>query len=868
MSEASSQSPSRTVPEKPALEGLEVKWQSRWEADEVYRFDRTRPRDEVYSIDTPPPTVSGSLHVGHVFSYTHTDAIARYKRMRGLAVCYPMGWDDNGLPTERRVQNYYGVRCDPSLPYDPAFQPPDSPPKQPISVSRPNFIELCTRLTEEDEKAFEHLWKYLGLSVDWSMTYATIGQRAQRISQLAFLRLLAQGQAYQLEAPTLWDVDFRTAVAQAELEDREVPGAYHRIRFARADGEGFVEIDTTRPELIPACVALVAHPDDARYQPLFGSDVVSPLFGVKVPIRPHHLADPEKGTGIAMICTFGDLTDVIWWRELNLPVRSIIEANGTLRAITFGGEQWPSVDPARAEAAYAPLIGRGASQARTRLVEQLRESGDLLGEPRPITHAVKFFEKGDRPLEIVTSRQWFIRTMPHREALVRRGRELAWHPPYMRARFENWVEGLNGDWCVSRQRFFGVPFPVWYPVGADGSVRFDAPIVADESRLPIDPSTDVPPGYEAGQRGQPSGFVGDPDVMDTWATSSLTPQIVGQWGEDSDVFDRVFPFDLRPQAHDIIRTWLFSTVLRAHLEHDALPWKHAAISGWVLDPDRKKMSKSKGNVVTPMGLLEEHGSDAVRYWAASGRPGADTAFDTGQMRVGRRLAIKLLNAAKFALGRAEPVGAITAAVDRGLLTRLATLVTEATGDLEDYNYTRALERTEQFFWDFCDNYLELVKARRYGDLGVEGAASANAAMTVTLGTLLRLFAPFLPFVTEEVWSWWKDGSVHNAAWPTADEVLSDIGGAADAAGVEALAMASWTLGEIRRTKSEAKKPLRTPVAELFVVAPAADLASLELARADVASSGLVQRLRTEPGEVRQATVELGELEASPNEVRA
>ncbi len=680
MSEASSQPPSYNVPDKPALEGLEAKWQPRWEAEAVYRFDPTRPRDEVYAIDTPPPTVSGSLHVGHVFSYTHTDVIARYKRMRGFSVCYPMGWDDNGLPTERRVQNFYGVRCDPSLPYDPAFQPPATPGKQPISVSRPNFVELCARLTEEDEKAFEHLWKYLGLSVDWSMTYATIGRRAQRISQLAFLRLFGKGQAYQLEAPTLWDVDFRTAVAQAELEDREVPGAYHRIRFARADGDGSVEIDTTRPELIPACVALVAHPDDPRYQPLFGTDVVTPLFGVKVPIRAHRLADPEKGTGIAMICTFGDLTDVIWWRELQLPVRSIIEPNGTLRPIEFGGEGWPSVDPERAAQAYAPLAGRGASQARARLVEQLKESGDLLGDPRPITHAVKFFEKGDRPLEIVTSRQWFIRTMNHRDALLARGRELEWHPAYMRARFENWVDGLNGDWCISRQRFFGVPFPVWYPIDADGTVRHDTPMLPAESQLPVDPSTDVPAGYTADQRGVAGGFVGDPDVMDTWATSSLTPQIVARWGDDDEFFARVFPLDLRPQAHDIIRTWLFSTVLRAHLGHDALPWKHAAISGWVLDPDRKKMSKSKGNVVTPMGLLEEHGSDAVRYWAASGRPGADTAFDTGQMRVGRRLAIKLLNAAKFALGRTEPIGAITAPVDRGLVTRLAALVADATTD--------------------------------------------------------------------------------------------------------------------------------------------------------------------------------------------
>jgi valyl-tRNA synthetase len=868
MSEASSPQQSPRVPEKPALEGLEAKWQPRWDADGVYTFDRSRPRDEVYAIDTPPPTVSGSLHVGHVFSYTHTDAIARYKRMRGFAVCYPMGWDDNGLPTERRVQNYYGVRCDPSLPYDAAFEPPATPPKQPISVSRPNFIELCTRLTEQDEQAFEHLWRHLGLSVDWSMTYATISRRAQKISQLAFLRLFEKGQAYQLEAPTLWDVDFRTAVAQAELEDREVPAAYHKIRFARANGEGFVEIDTTRPELIPACVALVAHPDDARYQPLFGTEVVTPLFGVKVPIRPHALADPEKGTGIAMICTFGDLTDVIWWRELSLPVRSIIEANGTLRSIAFGGDQWPSIDPVRAEAAYAPLVGRGASQARTRLVEQLKASGDLVGEPRPITHAVKFYEKGDRPLEIVTSRQWFIRTMNHREALIARGREIEWHPSYMRARFENWVEGLNGDWCVSRQRFFGVPFPVWYPIGPDGVVHYDQPIPADAASLPIDPSTDVPPGYQAGQRGVAGGFIGDPDVMDTWATSSLTPQIVAQWGDDEDFFERVFPLDLRPQAHDIIRTWLFSTVLRAHLGHDALPWKHAAISGWVLDPDRKKMSKSKGNVVTPLGLLEEYGSDAVRYWAASGRPGADTAFDTGQMRVGRRLAMKLLNAAKFALSNTEPIGPITGAVDRGLITRLASLVADATQDFEEYNYTRALERSEQFFWDFCDNYLELVKARRYGDLGPEGQASANAALTTVLETLLRLFAPFLPFVTEEVWSWWKDGSVHRAPWPTADGVLATMGGVADQAGVETLAIAAWALGEIRRTKSEAKKPLRTPVVDFHLQAPAAELAAFDLARSDVAASGLVQQVRTSVGDTRQATVALGELEASSSEVGA
>ena len=813
-----------SLPEKPALEGLEAKWNARWEGDSTYQFDGARDRKDVYSIDTPPPTVSGSLHIGHVFSYTHTDVIARFQRMRGKAVFYPMGWDDNGLPTERRVQNYYGVRCDPSLPYDPSFQPPDKPPKPPISVSRPNFIELCARLTAEDEKVFEHLWRYLGLSVDWTRTYATIGRSAQRVSQAAFLRLLKRGIAYQLEAPTLWDVDFRTAVAQAELEDREHPGAYHRIRFeiegagpAEGGGAGpakagrYVEIETTRPELIPACVALVAHPDDERYRPLFGRNVITPLFGVPVPVKPHPLADPEKGSGIAMICTFGDITDVTWWRELSLPVRAVLLPNGAFRQVQWGAEGWESRNAAAAQDAYDQLANLSAVKARARVVELLQQSGDQIGEPRPITHPVKFYEKGDRPLEIITSRQWFIKTMDFREELLRHGRELAWHPDYMRHRYENWVNGLAGDWCVSRQRFFGVPFPIWYPISADGSRDYSRPIVPDESRLPIDPSTDVPDGYAAGQRDQPNGFGGDPDVMDTWATSSLTPQIAGGWLEDPALFARVFPMDLRPQAHDIIRTWLFSTVLRAELEQQTLPWANTAISGFVVDPDRKKMSKSKGNVVTPLALLEEHGSDGVRYWAASGRSGTDTTFDPAQMKVGRRLAMKLLNAARFALMQAEPRGAITEPLDRGMLTALATLVDDSTEQLEAYDYARVLERAETFFWAFCDDYLELVKSRRYGDFGPEGAASANSAMLVALSAMLRLFAPFLPFVTEEVWSWWQPGSIHRAPWPTGGEVLKSIGGKDESA----LAVREATqvaLADVRRIKSVLKKPVKAVIA--------------------------------------------------------
>jgi valyl-tRNA synthetase len=859
------------VPEKPALEGLEDKWIARWEAEGIYRFDRARPRAEVYAIDTPPPTVSGSLHVGHVFSYTHTDVIARFHRMRGKAVFYPMGWDDNGLPTERRVQNFFGVRCDPSLPYDPGFVPPEKPGKQPVPVSRPNFIELCAKLTIEDEKAFERLWRYLGLSVDWGMTYATIDRRSQRISQLSFLRLLGRGAAYQLEAPTLWDVDFRTAVAQAELEDRELPGAYHRVRFGRpgspdAQGIGSVEVETTRPELIPACVALVAHPDDQRYASLFGSHVVTPLFGARVPIRPHPLADPDKGSGVAMICTFGDVTDVIWWRELALPVRAVIQANGTLRPVSWGEAGWDTIDRERAQAAYDQLAGLSAVKARARIVELLKESGDLIGDPRPVTHAVKFYEKGDRPLEIITSRQWFIRTMEYRETLLRHGRELRWHPPYMQARLENWINGLTGDWCVSRQRFFGVPFPLWYTVREDGSLDHEARLIPDEGRLPIDPSTDVPEGYQADQRGRPGGFAGDPDVMDTWATSSLTPQIAGRWLEDDDLFARVFPMDVRPQAHDIIRTWLFSTMLRAELEHGTLPWENAAISGFVLDPDRKKMSKSKGNVVTPMALLEEHGSDGVRYWAASGRPGTDTAFDTGQMRVGRRLAIKLLNASRFVLARPEPNGRATALVDRGLLSSLARLIEESTADLEAYNYTRVLERAETFFWGFCDDYLELVKGRRYGDQGPELAASANGALLTTLSAILRLFAPFLPFATEEVWSWWRPGSVHSSRWPTAADVLAESAPPEpDARAVRALQFAAQVLGAIRKKKSEEQRPLKTRVARAVIRAPEDELALLPDVERDLRASGLIEQIETRVSEVLQVDVELAPPENRPPE---
>lgn len=837
------------VPDKPALEGLEAALTQRWLAEGTYKFNPDTTREQVYSIDTPPPTASGSLHVGHMFSFTQTDVQARYMRMTGKNVFYPMGWDDNGLPTERRVQNYYGVRCDPAIPYNADYRPPAEPAKNQRDfdvVSRQNFIELCEELAVEDEKVFENLFQTLGLSVDWNLTYRTIDDTSRAVSQRAFLANLSGGDAYMAEAPTLWDVTFRTAVAQAELEDREVAGAYYRYPFFTEDGEK-IFIETTRPELLAACAALVANPDDERFQPLFGKTVTSPLFDVELEVKAHPLAKADKGSGIAMVCTFGDLTDVTWWRELQLPTRAIMGRDGRIIADT---PEWITTEAGKE--AYAAIAGKTAFSAKEAVVELLTAAGLLDGEPKKITHPVNFFEKGDKPLEVVTSRQWYIRNggrdEERRERLIGRGKEINFHPSFMRSRYENWIAGLNGDWLVSRQRFFGVPIPVWYPLDAQGNPDYDNPVLPSDESLPVDPAADAAPGYEEAQRDQPNGFTGDADVLDTWATSSLTPQIVGGWSRDEELFSKVYPFDLRPQGHDIIRTWLFSSAVRADALQDSAPWKHAAISGWILDPDRKKMSKSKGNVVVPTEVLNEFGSDAVRYWAASAKLGADTAYEIAQMKIGRRLAIKLLNASKFVLNLGATENSVVSAdlsvlsnpLDRALLAQLSDVVAQSTKAFENYDYARALQISESFFWQFTDDYVELIKDRAYGAAGEAEQASVLAALATALDSLLRLFAPFLPFATEEVWSWWRTGSVHRAAWPAALDVADGDTTMLGTVGV--------ALSGIRKAKSEAKVKQRTGVLSATITANESLVAQLKAGLGDLRAAANAQEITLQSGE--------------------
>jgi len=786
----------------------EAKWRAAWLKSSVFTWDPTAPREQSYVIDTPPPTVSGYLHIGHVYSYTQTDLIARFQRMTGKNVFYPMGFDDNGLPTERLVEKRRNIRA--------------------ADMSREEFIAICLDEVQDAETDFRNLFQEIALSVDWSTEYRTISPLSRRISQLSVLDLFEKDHLYRTLQPTLWDPVDRTALAQAEIAEKEKPGKMWQVAFDLAAG-GTIEIATTRPELLAACVGLMIHPDHPRAAELVGQTVVTPLFRVTVPVLADERVDPEKGTGMVMCCTFGDATDIEWWRDHKLPTRVILTKEGTIGDLSgIGGAGWPSLDPAQAALAAAQLQGLKVNAAREKMVALLTEDGRITGETA-VTRMVPSAERSGAPLEILVTPQWFVRVLDKKDALIEKGREIAWHPEYMRQRFEIWTENLKWDWCISRQRYFGVPFPFWYSkrAGEEGKI-----LVAHPDDLPVNPLTDLPRGYTRDE------VEPDPDVMDTWATSSVSPQlnshsISATHPIDPDRHAKLFPADLRPQAHEIIRTWAFYTVVKSTLHEDKAPWHDVAVSGWCLAKDRQKMSKSLNNSVEPRDLLAKWGADVVRYWTATARLGLDTAFNEESLKIGKRLQTKLWNASRFAMlqlgdfaeSPTTPAAdiaadAITESFDLWILSRLARVIDIATEKYHAFEYTDALEAIERFFWaDLCDNYLELVKGRLYGEIGDEqGRRSARFALYHCLETILRLFAPVMPNLTEELYStqfptrFAEWGSVHaRGIWPKpADQSIDSDAEATGAIGIALLAA-------VRKVKSERKLSIKTPVKRLTII---------------------------------------------------
>ncbi|TDG94749.1 valine--tRNA ligase [Cardinium endosymbiont of Culicoides punctatus] len=702
----------------------EKHWQDFWIKKNVYAWDPKSSREDTFVVDTPPPTVSGNLHIGHACSYTQADFIVRFQRMLGKNIFYPIGFDDNGLPTERLVEKQKNVRA--------------------TNLSREDFIALCQEVVAVEEEKFRVLFKSMALSVDWALEYQTISPPSRKLSQMSFLDLLAKGEIYRSEQPMLWDPVDGTALAQADIEDKERDSYMNDIIFHHEPTHEPLHIATTRPELLPACVALFFHPDDARYQHLLHSYAITPLFNIRVPIRADSLVQPDKGTGLVMCCTFGDQTDILWWKKHQLPTKIILNKQGIITADHAG-----------------PIKGLKVTAARATIIERLKEES-LLVKQTKITQFVKCAERSGAPLEILTTPQWFIRTLEHKEALLTKTNELQWHPASMKHRLDTWINGISWDWCISRQRYFGVPFPVWYAKRSGEEGKILLPTI---DQLPVNPLIDLPIGYTK-EEVEP-----DYDVMDTWATSSISPQLSSQaisnnFSIDYKRHSQLFPMDLRPQAHEIIRTWAFYTLLKAHLHEDRLPWKNIMINGWCLAPDRDKMSKSKGNIIAPETLLHQYGADVIRYWSASARLGADTCYCENVMKNGKRLITKLWNAGKFIAQHFPKIDhgvriislsacqeKITHTLDKWLLHFLAILVEEVRTDLLAYGYTEALERIEKFFWSvFCDDYLEMSKSRAYNEDHVNDSGQWSAILTLyhTFYCLLQLFAPILPHITEEL----------------------------------------------------------------------------------------------------------------------
>jgi valyl-tRNA synthetase len=780
-------------PKKYKFDESEKKLQNFWQEQGVYVWDKNESRANTYVVDTPPPTVSGQLHIGHIYSYTHTDFVVRYQRMKGMNIFYPMGFDDNGLPTERLVEKKRKVKAS--------------------SMNREEFVAICKDVVESEEEKFQILFNSIALSVDWNIEYRTISDNSCKISQMSFLDLMQKGEIYRDSQPMLWDPVDQTALAQADIEDQEKTTFMNDIQFTTEDGEK-ITIATTRPELLPACVSVFFHPDDKRYTHLEGKFAISPLFVVKVPLLPDDMVDPEKGSGLVMCCTFGDQTDILWWRKHELPTKIIFTKWGTIDEIEFDDT---CIDITNAEKLAAELKGLKIKAAREKMIELLKEEGLLIGQIEK-TQTVKCAERSGAPLEILTTPQWFIKSVEHKDAMLQKSNELNWYPESMKIKLDSWTKGVALDWCISRQRYFGVPFPVWYSkrAGEEGKL-----LLASVDQLPIDPLKFAPVGYTLDE------VEPDRDVMDTWSTSSVSPQLSSHGIADGFMIDEqrhndLFPADLRPQAHEILRTWAYYTMLKSHLHQDVLPWKNIMISGWCLAADKSKMSKSKGNIVVPETILEQHGADAVRYWSSSSKLGADTAFSEDVVKNGKRLINKLWNAAKFVsqhfdkipeadknLTLDEVKGKITSDFDKYFLSKLVELVEYSTSEFEKYEYAGAMHKIEEFFWSlFCDNYLEITKTRAYDEENTnpEGALSARLTLYHGLKTLLQLFAPFLPHITEEIYQiLYSDKSIHaKGNWPVMDIKFSDI---SDAESKNLLSV----LELVRKIKAQDNLSIKAPI---------------------------------------------------------
>ena len=793
-----------TLPRRYNPKTAEPRQQDAWQEAGTYHFEHDGG-EPVYAIDTPPATVSGKLHLGHVYSYSHADFMARFWRTNGLDVLYPMGYDDNGLATERLVERVSGVRA--------------------TEVGRKAFIEKCLEVSEEAEKEYEALWQRLGLSIDWRFTYRTIDEESRRLSQLSFIDLHRKGLVYRKKAPTIWCPECQTAIAQAELSDLDRLSSYVTLNFSLEDGTP-LPIATTRPELLPACVAIFVHPDDPRFPDLPGREATVPLFGQSVPILEDPAADPEKGTGAVMCCTFGDTTDVAWWFTHELSLVEVISRDG------------------RMTEAAGKYAGLSVDEARDRIRLDLSEQGSLISQ-EPTEQSIRIHERCDTPVEYLVATQWFIRILDFKDEFLQACEQVAWHPEHMKARFQIWVENLNWDWCISRQRYFGVTFPVWY-CDSCGEV-----ILADESKLPVDPAEQGPPvNCECGG----TSFTPETDVMDTWATSSLTAQIVGRWLNQSGFDGQAFaPVSLRPQAHEIIRTWAFYSIVKAHHHFQQLPWFKVAISGWGLAPEGAgKISKSRGGgPVAPMEMIEQHSADAVRYWAASTGFGRDAIISEEKIRAGSKLVTKLWNVGRFSqrfideytppleTPRLSPA-------DRWLMSRLQNLIREVTERFLGYDYASAKSLVELFFWnDLSDNYLEMAKKRLY-DESMPGREGARYALYHALLATIKLLAPFVPYVTESIYQglFSDEGasrSIHRSPWPVQQESLVDE--AAETTGAALVHVAT----AVRRYKSSENMALSAELAGLTLATPDPALAAaLRLAESDIMSITRAGRITISP----------------------